>query len=130
MRRSTSGICKSTFTCWGDPVRNWLLRLRPLSPEEAHILRAMGQGWTLKSHRYLDGRKQYRLHPLSGDDGPLDLADSPVERLVNRGLIQTNHKFPAATFLLTERGRMAAGTGADQGPLGPRSFGGDKRLGE
>jgi hypothetical protein len=110
-------------------MMNWLLHLRPLSPMERQVLRAMSQGWTLKSHRYLDGSKQYRLHPLGGEE-PLDLADVPVERLVARGLIQTNHKFPAATFLLTERGRAATGAAGEAGPLGPRAFGEGERLGE
>ena len=67
----------------------------------------MASGWTLKAHRYLDGRKEYRLHPLTGDS-QLIAADI-VEALVEAGQIDSNKKFPAATFWLTDKGR-AAGT--------------------
>ena len=65
---------------------------------------AIAEGWTLKSHRYLDGRKEYRLHPL-GDGEAEAVAWETVEALRERKLIDSNKKFPAATYLLTDRGR-------------------------
>jgi hypothetical protein len=95
------------FTNWGeDPMFGWLRRLRPLSERQKQILCAMHSGWTLKSHRYLDGQKIYRLHSLSGE--VIDLPDRVVEPLIERGLFQSNQKFPAATLLLTPQGRVMA----------------------
>jgi hypothetical protein len=84
----------------------WLRRPRSLSERQKQILRAMGSGWTLKSHRYLDGEKIYRLHSLNGEI--LDLPDRVVKPLIERGLLQSNQKFPAATFLFTEHGETIA----------------------
>ena len=64
------------------------------------------QGSTLKAHRDLDGSKIYRLHPLAG--AVEELNRGLVSGLQKRGLIDSNKKFPAATFLLTERGRQIA----------------------
>lgn len=80
-------------------------RNRPL-PAGRHILRAMLNGATLKAHRTLDGEKTYTLHPLDGPDQIVDRA--AVEILKQRGLIASNMKFPAATYVLTERGIAAA----------------------
>ncbi len=61
-------------------------------------------GATLKAHRTLDGTKLYTLHPL---DGPAEIVDrAAVETLKRRGLIASNLKFPAATYLLTEEGGL------------------------
>ena len=64
------------------------------------------QGSTLKAHRHLDGSKVYQLHPLTGPAERLDRG--LIDRLQNRGLIESNKKFPASTFLLTKRGRQTA----------------------
>lgn len=64
----------------------------------------MATGWTLKVHRYLDGRKLYKLHPLDGE--PETVRRTTVERLQDEGLIDSNKKFPVATYLLTERGKQ------------------------
>jgi hypothetical protein len=72
---------------------------------EAGVLQAMAGGSTLKAHRYLDGRKEYRLHALAG--GSELVAPATVEALVDSGLIDSNKKFPAATFWLTDNGRAA-----------------------
>ena len=89
---------------WGD-VRAWLLGrlVRQPDAEAYRVLQAMANGWTLRSHRYLDGRKEHRLRSLSGRERAI--AHAVVEQLVARGLIQSNQKFPVATYLLTERGR-------------------------
>lgn len=87
-------------------LRN-LRRLRdPVT--DRHILRAMLDGATLKAHRTLDGKKTYTLHPLDGSDEIVDRA--AVEALKRQGLIASNTKFPAATYVLTERG-VAMATG-------------------
>ncbi|RME98835.1 MAG: hypothetical protein D6768_16405 [Chloroflexi bacterium] len=77
-----------------------------LSPSEAAVLRGLAAGGTLKIHRHLDGRKICKFYPL---DGPSqELPRAVVERLKTRGLIDSNKKFPAATYLLTQAGKRAA----------------------
>ncbi|MDE0199284.1 MAG: hypothetical protein OXK78_13880 [Caldilineaceae bacterium] len=76
------------------------------SPTQKLILRTMLNGATLKSHRYLDGRKEFRLHPLNGDASQVTVQD--VRGLEDLGLLLSNHKFPAATLFLSQRGRRAA----------------------
>ncbi|MDE0312026.1 MAG: hypothetical protein OXI52_07150 [Caldilineaceae bacterium] len=69
------------------------------------ILRSLLDGATLKSHRYLDGGKEYRLHPLCGDAA--QVPEQEVRGLEERGLLLSNHKFPAATLYLSRHGRRA-----------------------
>lgn len=70
------------------------------------VLLAMGEGMTLKSHRYLDGEKVYRLHSLDGETAE-GVAQMLVEDLRELGLIVGNMKFPAGTYLLTDKGKKA-----------------------
>ena len=77
-----------------------------LTARQSKVLRAILSGWTLKAHRDLDGAKVYRLHPPRGDIEIV--AASTVQSLVSSGLLDSNKKFPAATFWLTEAGRRAA----------------------
>jgi hypothetical protein len=79
-----------------------------LTSEQVRILRAIQSGWTLKAHRDVEGGKIYRLHPLEGE-AEVVRAEA-VLGLVERGLLDSNKKFPAATFWLTELGRQSAGT--------------------
>lgn len=79
-----------------------------LSSATQDTLRALAAGAFLKSHRYLEGTKVFRLHPLAGE--PVTVARSIVDTLVERRLITSNQKFPAATYLLTEAGRALAAT--------------------
>lgn len=65
----------------------------------------MASGWALKAHRTLDGRKQFQLHHAGGAAEPVDW--SVAGALAARGLIDSNKKFPAATYWLTEAGRAA-----------------------
>lgn len=74
-----------------------------LSAAHLHVLQAMAQGQLLKSHRDLEGHKIYQLHPLEGPPVPVDPA--VVMYLCERGLIDSNKKFPAATYWLTARAR-------------------------
>ena len=79
-----------------------------LTTEQRNLLRAMAGGSTLKVHRYLDGTKEYRLHPL---DRAAEIVErSDVEALQEQGLIDSNKKFPAATFWLTAAGRARLGS--------------------
>lgn len=89
-----------------------------LSRDQEQVLRALINGWTLKSHRYLDGRKIFQLHPLEGP--PQAVAQSTVASLKRRGLIDSNKKFPAATYLLTGKGRELA-EAIDKPPASPLS---------
>jgi hypothetical protein len=64
----------------------------------------MASGSTLKVHRYLDGTKEYRLQAL--DRAAAIVERSDVEVLQEQGLLDSNKKFPAATFWLTAAGRV------------------------
>ena len=72
----------------------------------------MHAGATLKAHRTLDGEKTHILHPLHGPAEAVERA--AVETLKRRGLIASNLKFPAATYVLTERGIAAATNSLDE----------------
>lgn len=85
--------------------RHWWGRRKRLAPEQSRILRQLGEGWTLKSHRYLDGKKLYQLHSLTGEVE--EVTGLGVEALMEMGYIYTNHKFPANSYLLTEKGRKS-----------------------
>ena len=76
-----------------------------LTTAQRQVLRTLQDGATLKSHRYLDGGKEYRLHPLCGDATPVSVQE--VQGLEERGLLLSNHKFPAATLYLSQQGRKA-----------------------
>ncbi len=75
----------------------------PLTPAQVELLQAIGTGLTLKSHRDLEGHKEYRLHALDGQSTCLAWED--VATLQSAGLIDSNKKFPVATYWLTDRGR-------------------------
>ncbi len=77
-----------------------------LTPQARQVLSALVAGATLKSHRYLDGTKLFRLHTLSGDQ--IDVRPQTVQTLVRHGLVTSNQKFPAATYTLTPAGRTIA----------------------
>jgi len=76
------------------------------SPSQVRLLLALLNGGTLKSHRYLDGRKEYLLHPLGSE--PTQVPFQDVRRLEELDLLLSNHKFPSTTLLLSRRGRLAA----------------------
>ena len=83
----------------------WFLRWR-LRPADKQLIRQLSEGWTLKSHRFLDGEKHYKLYGLEGEE--FDIEWGQVQRLLRLKVISTNQKFPAATFLLTNRGQAFA----------------------
>lgn len=103
--------------------KKWLLQWKNPSAAEMQVLFALQSGWTLKSHRYLDGKKIYRLHSLNGEQ--IELPDAAVEPLIQRRLVHSNQKFPAATFLLTDAGYallVQMGNNPEFVPLGARRF--------
>ncbi len=93
-----------------------------LTESEKTVLHALVSGSRLQSHRHLDGRKEYSLHAL--DDRTQPIAAAVVERLRGLGLIESNMKFPAATYLLTTKGQQVASslTPAALHPLIARDF--------
>ncbi len=97
--------------------------MKKLSAAEENLLVDLMNGGTLKAHRDLDGNKLYKLHPLSGSLEAIGRAI--IERLKKRGFIDSNKKFPAATYLLTGRGRKVAESLADSSanPLSAKNYG-------
>ena len=83
----------------------WFLRWR-LRSADHELIKKLSDGWTLKSHRYLDGEKHYKLYGPEGDEAEIDWVQ--VQRLLDLKVITTNQKFPAATFLLTSQGQGLA----------------------
>jgi hypothetical protein len=77
-----------------------------LSSAEERLLLALSAGHILGSHRFLSGRKVFKL--TSSIDGSQRVSPAAVESLRRRELIYTNFKFPAATYSLTDRGRRLA----------------------
>jgi len=74
-----------------------------LTQTQQALLTAIASGQFLKAHRDIEGNKTYLLHPLEGEAQPVNGGD--VQQLVEAGLIDSNKKFPAATFWLTEQGK-------------------------
>ena len=83
-----------------------------LTADQLRLLTALADGHTLKVQRDIDGGKVYRLSALDGTVQPIEraLADS----LIERGLLGSNQKFPAATFWLTAAGRAQIADRADR----------------
>ena len=74
-----------------------------LTPAQRELLQAIYEGQILKSHRDLAGRKEYRLHTMTGQSSRITW--ETVAALQDLKLIDSNKKFPAATYWLTEAGR-------------------------
>ena len=73
---------------------------------QIEVLELLLQGWSLRSHRDLEGNKRYELHALSGEKQLVSL--DVVQKMRQKRLIETNHKYPTATFLLTGHGEKVA----------------------
>ena len=95
---------------------------RKLTREQAALLVSLQQGAVLKVHRTLDGDKVYRLQ--KNDALAQEIEATLVAALTDRSLVQSNMKFPAATFLLTDKGVAVAMqlSGATVEPTGPRNY--------
>jgi hypothetical protein len=78
-----------------------------LSPEQAELLQQLNNGQVLKVHRDLEGRKDFALISPAGTSS--SVSRELVEALVQQRLIDSNKKFPAATYWLTDRGRSLLG---------------------
>lgn len=78
-----------------------------LTAAQQQLLQAIAAGQVLKSHRDIDGRKEYRLHAIAGQFQIVER--EVVETLQDAGLIDSNKKFPAATYWLTAAGRARLG---------------------
>lgn len=80
-----------------------------LSQGHKHVLSALAHGQRLQDHRELDGSKVYKLHALV--DNTVEVIEpSVVEDLQRQAYIRSNMKFPAATYLLTDKGAAVAAT--------------------
>jgi len=82
-----------------------------LPPDATQVLTALAKGATLKVHRTLDGSKLHKLHPLQGE--AVTIPSKVVRRLEQQGWVRSNMKFPAATYLLTAKGRQVVATTED-----------------
>lgn len=94
-----------------------------LTDEQQSVLAAIFNGAALRSHRDLEGNKHYALYALDGDERRI--GRKTVLDLRNKRLLETNHKFPSATFLLTSRGNAVAAqlsSGDGTNPLTARDF--------
>lgn len=78
-----------------------------LSSAHQRVLLAMAGPCFLKSHRDIEGNKVYKLHPLEGDEEII--SPKIVDDLTTQGLIDSNKKFPAATYWLTDKGKVLTG---------------------
>lgn len=74
-----------------------------LTPIHWQVLQALAGGQTLKAHRDIEGHKAYRLHALDGTTAEVDWA--VAEMLQAEGWIDSNKKFPAATYWLTTKAK-------------------------
>lgn len=72
-----------------------------VSKDGAKVLTEMMNGCQLKSHRDIDGQKEFRLH--SPQNGYQQVRASTVQELRSKGLIDSNKKFPVSTFWLTAK---------------------------
>jgi hypothetical protein len=98
-----------------------------LSPRQKELLVALQNGSRLQVHRTVDGEKRYLLHAAgnaAGKDTAEGVAPADVAYLEKCHLVESNMKFPAATFLLTDRGAeiAAAISGSGRRATGPRRF--------
>lgn len=96
--------------------------MRPTAKQQA-LLTALLEGCALKVHRTVDGEKIYRLHAPDGASAE-PMLDYVVTSLERQGLIVSNMKFPAASYMLTDRGAELAMAFAQTThlPTGPRNY--------
>lgn len=75
-----------------------------LSATQIHLLKAVATGMQLRDHRDIEGGKVFQLHALDGSVIETVSADV-VHALVDLGLIDSNKKFPSATYWLSAEGK-------------------------
>jgi hypothetical protein len=94
-----------------------------LTEAQERVLRALADGIVLKGHRSIEGEKVYKLHAMDGSE--IAIIDAEViEFLKENKLVHSNMKFPAASFLLTDKGREIASKliGRDVSALGSGNY--------
>jgi len=91
--------------------------IRALTHPQRRLLAQIAGGARLKDHRDIEGGKRFTLTIETAD--AIVVEATWVEGLVARGLIDSNKKFPSATYWLTDAGKGAvAAMSADRhGPL-------------
>ena len=101
-------------------IRRFIASVRP--PNGHKLLADLAHGSTLKSHRDLEGVKKYVLHHL--DDTQELIDDAIVAHLKQQQMIDSNKKFPAETYILTQHGHTIATEliHAEPQPLSSRNF--------
>ncbi|HQV28327.1 MAG TPA: hypothetical protein PKZ61_09550 [Thermoflexales bacterium] len=94
-----------------------MAHMRTLSEPQRKLLAQIAGGARLKDHRDIEGGKRFTLTIETAD--AIVVEATWVEGLVARGLIDSNKKFPSATYWLTDAGKGAvAAMSADRhGPL-------------
>ena len=94
-----------------------------LTAVQRRLLLALQAGSSLKVERTLDGEKVYRLYTPDATHSE-SLPAPLVQNLTRTGLIESNMKFPAATFLLTDKGASAFAPFIAHATtnVGPRNF--------
>ncbi len=88
-----------------------------LSAADRKLLAIIAGGGRLRDHRDIEGGK--RLSLVDGDGAEVNPDIAAVDNLIQAGFIDSNKKFPAATYWLTESGKAAAAgiAAARHGPL-------------
>ena len=101
---------------WGSLPR----RHKQREAAEHALLSALIAGAVLKAHRTMNGTKTHKVHRAG--QPPQLVNEQVVRRLESQQLIQSNMKFPAATYLLTEEGAAVARqlAGIEEKPLTAR----------
>lgn len=93
-----------------------------LTDQQQQLLIAVFQGAALRSQRDIEGGKVYELR---GEAERQSVSRKVVLDLRKKRLIETNHKFPSATFLLTTEGLHIAAqltNGQGSNPVSARDF--------
>ena len=76
-----------------------------LSTAQTRILTAVAAGIQLRDHRDIEGGKIFQLHALDGSAIEA-VSANVVHALVDLGLLDSNKKFPSATYWLTAVGKQ------------------------
>jgi len=95
-----------------------------LTRKHKQILIALAEGRILKTHRDINGKKTVRLHSLDDHDDFEVIPRAAIDLLKEHGLIDSNKKFPAATYFLTEYGKDVTQslTGEEVKTVGPVGY--------
>lgn len=81
--------------------------MKTLITRQVILLRAMSRGARLRDHRDIDGHKWHDLQ--FGDATAMSIQSLDVAALIEAGLIDSNKKFPAATYWISAEGERWLG---------------------